>query len=102
MKAEITTEHEVEDHERVLVVLKGVPEINDERMFDLLQQSAFLDDVWNCLLLYTLRFLDVLERIKLVALLVFYDSDFAESALADDTMEIEVVKTDICTEINGF
>ena len=32
---EIATEHEIEDEEAVLVVLEGVPQVDDERVVDL-------------------------------------------------------------------
>ena len=39
--AEITTEHEVEDEEAVLVVLKRVPEVDNERVVNLQSTNQF-------------------------------------------------------------
>ena len=69
--AKITTEHEVEDEEAVLVILKRVPQVDDERMVnlqspislvgwgvrvrpDLLEKPSLLDDIPHRLHLYSL------------------------------------------------
>lgn len=53
VEPEIAAEHEIEDHEEVLIVLKRVSQIADERRIDLLEQSALLQDVADRVLLDT-------------------------------------------------
>ena len=45
VKAKVTTEHEVEDHEEVFVVLEREAQVAHERRVNLLKQSPFLDDL---------------------------------------------------------
>jgi len=51
VEPQISTEHEVEDHEEVLIVLEGVAEVADKEAVDLLEEAALLDDVLHGMLL---------------------------------------------------
>ena len=44
---------------------------------DLLEKPALLDDVGNCLHLYTFCFVDVLEGIKILGLLMLHHPDLS-------------------------
>lgn len=51
VESEITAEHEIEDHEEVLVILEGISEVAHEWTLNLLEQSPFLNDVLDGVLL---------------------------------------------------
>ena len=55
MKAQISSQHQVEDHEEILIVLKGEAQIADEGAVDLLEETALLNDVADGSLLRTGR-----------------------------------------------
>lgn len=48
MEPQISAQHQIEDHEEILVILKGEAEIADEGTVDLLEETAFLNDVADC------------------------------------------------------
>lgn len=84
MEAEVAAEHEVEDHEQVLVVLEGIAQVADEGRVDLLEQAALLDDVGDGALLCYPLLVDVLERVQGLGLLVLDDSDLDLARVSPD------------------
>ena len=83
VEAQIASQHQVNDHEEVLVILKTVMQIDDKRVPNLLQQDGFLDGIGDSLVGNTLRFVDVLQSIELPQLaareLSLHDSDLPRS-----------------------
>jgi hypothetical protein len=80
LTSKVSTEHEVEDEETVVIILESIAEVDQERVVDLrkgltntkevseggphlLKQSPFLNDVGNSLLFYALLLVHILERI---------------------------------------
>ena len=53
MEAQVSSEHEIEDHEQILVILKSEAEVADEGRVDLLEETAFLYDIADRALLRT-------------------------------------------------
>ena len=45
VEAQVAAEHEVEDHEQVLVVLEREAQVADERRVDLFEETPLLDDL---------------------------------------------------------
>jgi hypothetical protein len=102
--SEVAPEHEVEDEKTVLVVLKGITQVNDERVIDLrdgddsgrksklkwvagvmresfrvatdlFEQPPLLNDVRDGFLLDAASFVDVLEGVEFLRLLVLDNPD---------------------------
>jgi len=95
MISKVATKHEVEDEETVVIVLESIAKVDQERVIDLLEQSPFLDDVGDSLLLYALLLVHILERIKFFAPLMFDDANLAESTFANHPVEVEVIERDL-------
>jgi len=100
VEAKVPAHHEIQHEKAVVVVLEGVPHVDDEGMLNLLQQAPLLDNVRDCLLLDTSRLVDVLEGVELLQPLVLDDAHLAERALADRAVEIEVVEADLAVEVD--
>ena len=51
VEAQVPSEHEIEDHEEVLVILEGVSQVAHKQAVNLFEETAFLDDVLHGVLL---------------------------------------------------
>ena len=68
VKAQIASQHQINDHKKVFVVLKAVVEIDDEWVPNLLKQDCFLNGVCHGLMCNALGFADILKGIELAHL----------------------------------
>jgi hypothetical protein len=102
VKSKVTTKHQIQYKETVLVVLESISKIDDKRMVNLFEQPSFLDNVSNSSHLDAFRFVDVFEGIQLSRLLVLDDTNFAEGAFTNTAEENEMEEVNLAIKVDRF
>lgn len=90
MKPQVPTQHQIQHHEQILVVLERIPQVADERKLDFLEEPTFLDNVFDSPHTDTFCLIDVFECVDFFGLFVLNHAYFSECPLADGPEEMEM------------
>jgi len=88
---QITSWTVFQNEEQIILILKRIIQLDNERMHDPSENIPLYDDLVDLRLFIKLRFLENLHCIEVIVVIFLYKHNFSETAFSEDNFSHEIL-----------